>query len=175
MQIKVSNDRLQLVFSFGGKRHYLSLGLRDTSYNYKLAQEKAFEIQRDMDYGQFDAKNLDKYKVGVSLTTVEPITPITPMPTVLGIWERFFESKRIGLKPKTVEKYENLTSLFAKIGDLPIEDTIQVKAALQKVTTVDRVRDGLTYLNAATEWACKHKLISAMPYVGMANEMPKPR
>ncbi len=175
VQVKVSNNRLQLVFSFGGKRHYLSLRLTDTPYNHKLAQEKAFEIQRDMDYGQFDAQNLDKYKIGVSLTTVDPVTPITPMPTVLNIWKGYFESKRGELKPKTVEKYDNLTRLFAKLGDLPVEDAMQVKAALQKVTTVDRVRDGLTYLNAATQWACKHKLISATPYVGMAGEMPKPR
>jgi integrase len=30
VQIKTSNDRLQLVFSFGGKRHYLSTGFTDS-------------------------------------------------------------------------------------------------------------------------------------------------
>lgn len=175
VQIKVSNNRLQLVFSFGGKRHYLSLGLTHTPYNERLAQEKAFEIQRDMDYGQFDPSNLDKYKVGVSLTTADPVTPITPMRTVLEIWQGYFESKRSELKPKTIEKYDNFTRLFAKLGDLPIEDAIQVKAELQKITTVARVRDALTYLNAATRWACKHKIITATPYVDMAGEMPKPK
>ncbi len=62
------------MFSFGGKRHYLSLKLTDTPFNQKLAQNKAFEIQRDMDYGEFDPNNLDKYKIGVSLSTVDPIT-----------------------------------------------------------------------------------------------------
>ncbi len=175
VQLKLSNNRLQLVFSFGGKRHYLSLGLTDTPYNRKQAQNKAFEIQRDMDYGQFDPNDLDKYKIGVSLTTVEPVTPITPMPTILGIWKGYFESKRSEIKPKTVEKYENFTRLFAKIKDLPIEDAMQVKTELQKITTVARVRDALTYLNAATQWACKHKLIATTPYLGMANEMPKPK
>jgi len=175
VQLKLSNNRLQLVFSFGGKRHYLSLGLADTPYNHKQAQDKAFEIQRDMDYGQFDPNNLDKYKIGVSLTTVEPVTPITPMPTVLGIWKGYFDSKRRELKPKTIEKYENFTRLFAKLEDLSIEDSMQVKTELQKITTVARVRDALTYLNAATKWACKHKLIATTPYLGMANEMPKPK
>lgn len=175
MQVKVSNNRLQLVFSFGGKRHYLSLGLTDTQYNHKQARDKAFEIQRDIEYGQFDVNNLNKYKIEASLTTIEPVTPITPMPTVLGIWKGYFESKRSQLKPKTEEKYENFTRLFAKIGDLPIEDALEVKAGLQKITTVARVRDALTYLNAATQWACKHKLIASTPYVGMADEMPKPR
>lgn len=175
VQVKNSNNRLQLVFSFGGKRHYLSLGLTDNPFNRKQAQDKAFEIQRDMDYGQFDSSNLDKYKIGVSFTTIEPITPITPMPTVLEIWKGYFESKRSQLKPKTIEKYDNLTRLFAKIGDLPIEDEMAVKKGLEEVTTVNRVRDGLTYLNAATQWACKHKIITSTPYVGMAGEMPKPK
>ncbi len=30
VQIKVSNNRLQLVFRYGGKRYYVSTGLRDT-------------------------------------------------------------------------------------------------------------------------------------------------
>lgn len=175
VQVKVSNHRLQLVFSFGGKRHYLSLGLTDTPYNRKQAQDKAFEIQRDMDYGQFDLTKLEQYKIGVNLATIEPITPITSAPTVLAIWQGYFDSKRDQLKPKTIEKYDNLTRLFAKLGELPIEDAMQVKAALQKVTTVARVRDALLYLNAATQWACKHKLIAATPYTGMANEMPKPK
>ncbi len=175
VQIKVSNNRLQLVFSFGGKRHYLSLGLTDTPYNRKQAQDKVFEIQRDMDYGQFEVNNLDKYRIGVSLSTVEPITPITPVLTVSSIWKGYFESKRNELKPKTIEKYENFTRLFAKVGELPIEEAMQVKAELQKITTVARVRDALIYLNAATQWACKHKIIASTPYVGMAGEMPKPK
>jgi integrase len=173
VQVKVSNNRLQLVFSFGGKRHYLSLGLTDTPYNRKQAQDKAFEIQRDMDYGQFDASNLETYKVKSSFATDEPITP---MPTVLTIWQGYFESKRRQLKPKTIEKYENFTRLFSKVGDLPIEDAIKVKAGLEEKTkSSDRVRDALTYLNAATQWACKHKIIASTPYVGMASEMPKPK
>lgn len=143
VQIKTSNDRLQLVFSFGGKRHYLSLGLSDNPFNRKQAHDKAFEIQKDIEYGQFDASNLEKYKVKSSLTTAEPVTPITPMPTVLTIWQGYFESKRCELKPKTIEKYENFSRLFSKVGDLPIENAMQVKAELGKVTTVSRVRDAL--------------------------------
>ena len=41
VQIKTSNERLQLVFSFGGKRHYLSTGFTDTKANRKLAEMKA--------------------------------------------------------------------------------------------------------------------------------------
>jgi integrase len=37
-QIKSSNDRLQLVFSYAGKRRYLSLGMRDTPLNRRVAE-----------------------------------------------------------------------------------------------------------------------------------------
>ncbi|MDX2231091.1 MAG: DUF3596 domain-containing protein [Leptolyngbyaceae cyanobacterium bins.349] len=48
VQIKTSNDRLQLVFSYGGKRHYLSLGFPDTPQNRKRAEMKAREIELDI-------------------------------------------------------------------------------------------------------------------------------
>jgi integrase len=175
VKVKASNNRLQLVFTWEGKRHYLSLGLTDNPYNRKLAQDKAFEIQRDIDYGQFDVTNLEKYKAVNG--PVEPDAEETSK-SVLGvmeIWQAYFESKRSQLKPKTIEKYENFSSLFTKVGDVPIENSLEVKAALQKVTTVARVRDGLVYLNAATQWAYKHSLMQSTPYVGMAKEMPKPR
>jgi integrase len=44
VQIKVSNSQLQLVFSFAGKRHYLSLGFDDAPQTRKLAEMRAREI-----------------------------------------------------------------------------------------------------------------------------------
>ena len=54
VQIRNSNNRLQLVFTFEGKRHFISTGLGDTPYNRKQAQDKALEIERDIAYGQFN-------------------------------------------------------------------------------------------------------------------------
>ncbi len=45
VQIKNSNDRLQLGFSHAGKRYYLSLGLPDNKVNRKAAEAKAKLIQ----------------------------------------------------------------------------------------------------------------------------------
>jgi len=44
VQIKTSNDRLQLVFSYGGRRHYLSTGSADTPVNCRLATRIVGEI-----------------------------------------------------------------------------------------------------------------------------------
>jgi integrase len=57
-----SHNRLQLRFSYGGKRHYLSIGLPDTPTNRKLAELKASEIEKDIIYERFDP-TLKKYKM----------------------------------------------------------------------------------------------------------------
>jgi hypothetical protein len=67
VQIKTSNGRLQLVFSFGGKRPYLSLGFDDTPSNRKLAEMKAREIELDILSGHFN--DIGKYKPASALST----------------------------------------------------------------------------------------------------------
>jgi integrase len=61
VKIKVSNDRLQLVFSYVGKRHYLSLGFPDRKTNRRLAEAKAHQIELDILSNNFDP-TLAKYK-----------------------------------------------------------------------------------------------------------------
>jgi hypothetical protein len=77
VQIRSSNNRLQLVFTFGGKRYFVSTGLGDTPYNRKQTQDKALEVERDIAYGEFDPNNLDKYKVSNVLTTTDPVAPVS--------------------------------------------------------------------------------------------------
>ncbi|GEM_PF-2699326 len=86
VQIKNSNGRLQLVFShlimtptgeLKTKRFYLSTGYYDTPLGRHQASALAAKIQRDIDYGEFDA-SLAKYKPAASLSTVSPITPSSP-------------------------------------------------------------------------------------------------
>ncbi|MEA5449702.1 DUF3596 domain-containing protein [Leptolyngbya sp. CCNP1308] len=125
VQVKASNSCLQLVFSFNGKRHYLSLGLTDTPFNRKQAQDKAFDIRRDIDYGQFDANDLDKYKTFASSDQAELTVPTEQAPALMEIWLAYFESKRSQLKPKTIEKYENFMRLFDKLGNLSIENALE--------------------------------------------------
>ena len=77
VQIKISNGRLQLVFSHAGKRHYISLGFDDTHQNRKLAELKARQIDLDILSGNFDS-TLAKYKPQSVLSTITPtVTPIS--------------------------------------------------------------------------------------------------
>ena len=61
VRIKVSNGSLQLVFSYGGKRRYLSLRLPDSAANRKIAEAKAKLIESDILFDRLDS-SLNKYR-----------------------------------------------------------------------------------------------------------------
>lgn len=99
--VKNSHGRLQLVFSHpvvteGGeiksKWFYFSTGEEDTPLGNKRAAALAMTIQRDIDYGEFDA-SLDKYKPAASLSTVTPL----PHPCRSGLHSRVCRSCGIGM------------------------------------------------------------------------------
>jgi integrase len=179
VQIKLSNDRLQLVFSFVGKRHYLSLGLHDTPINRKVAEAKARQIELDMLSGYFDA-TLAKYRPEPLPTAVTPIlTPIaaavpqvrTLTPTEL--WQKYTSYKASQLKETTRLYHESFDRLFVKLGDVGVDEALKVKAGLEKITTLHYTKRSLGQLSAACKWAMKHGILAQNPYEGMANEMPK--
>lgn len=159
---------------FDGKQKYLSLGLSDTDTNRRVAEAKAKTIEADIALERFDY-TLEKYGKPKSpqLTVIESLQPEGVK--VLSLWKRFAADKRSALKPKTIEKYDNFTRLFEKVGDLTIDEPLIVKQRLEQITTVSRTKDALMYLSAACKWGMKHKLISANSFDGMANEMPRHR
>ncbi len=179
VQIKLSNDRLQLVFSFVGKRHYLSLGLHDTPINRKVAEAKARQIELDMLSGYFDP-TLAKYRPESLPTAVTPIlTPISqPVPQVrtltpTELWQQYTAYKASQLKETTRLYHESFDRLFAKLGDVGVDEALKVKAGLEKITTLHYTKRSLGQLSAACKWAMKHGILAQNPYEGMANEMPK--
>jgi integrase len=62
VQIKVSNGRLQLVFTYQGKRKYISAYRSDDQRNRDLCDTVAAIIRNDQNSGHFDS-SLKKYKV----------------------------------------------------------------------------------------------------------------
>ena len=91
VQVKNSRNWLQLVSSHGGNRHYVSLGVRSTPLNRKLAQDKAFEIERDIEYGEFDP-TYEKYKVGTTLKTVDPVSELSAQLKLSELWHQYVDS-----------------------------------------------------------------------------------
>ncbi|MEM6837625.1 MAG: DUF3596 domain-containing protein, partial [Cyanobacteria bacterium P01_C01_bin.120] len=90
VQVKSSNDRLQLVFSYSGKRHYLTLGLPDTRTNRKVAEAKAKLIEADIAFDRFD-QTLDKYR---PQSQQRGRSSSDGHLTLGPLWEQFVEFKR---------------------------------------------------------------------------------
>lgn len=173
VQVKISNNRLQLVFSHGGKRHYFSTGLTDSPLHRKLAQDKAFQIQRDIEYGEFDS-TLEKYKPQLALTTVEPVSTIATALTMAEVWSRYVEIRQVGKSPSTLRMYDWVSNHIDRCPHtLPTEaQAIFDWMAVNIVPgTVKRL---LTQFCSCCRWAKKAGLIESNPFVGMAAEVKEP-
>ncbi|NET34864.1 MAG: DUF3596 domain-containing protein [Cyanothece sp. SIO1E1] len=171
VQLKNSNDRLQLVFSWQGQRYYLSLGLPDTSINRKLAEQKARQIELDFVSGNFDS-SLDKYRPQSVLRTQQP--DITPKltPKLKSIWAQYMEYKSPNVSPKTINgTYEPVTAHLSKCKTDGLQNPIKFRMELLQVTTESQARRSLMQLSAACKWGLRHKLIDHNPLEGMYLEL----
>ncbi|ALF53849.1 hypothetical protein ACX27_14920 [Nostoc piscinale CENA21] len=81
---------------YAGKQKYLTLGLIDTTENWTIAEAKLQEIQRDIDYDNFDV-TLDKYqlpaKSSTSIKDDEPDKKLT-FKEMLEVFEKKYFLKR---------------------------------------------------------------------------------
>ena len=171
VKVKVARNSLQLVFNYGGKRHYLSPGLLNTPLNRKLAQDTAFQIQRDIEYGEFDP-TYGKYKVQSVLTTVDPIT-IIPVsePTLRELWTKYVEVRQPGKSPATIRMYGWVANHLDRCPyKLPKESQTIFDWLLGHVPA-DSTKRVLIQLSACCKWAKKSALLDADPFMGMAAEI----
>lgn len=164
---------LRLRWMLNRKSYSLTIG-KDSRDTLKAARATAQIIDSDITFRRFDS-TLGKY--GKNSTVLEDVSPIQTQQQIklLELWEKFFNDKLTSIKPKTVEKYENFTKLFSKLGDRLTYDSLAVKEILLSTTTADRARDCLMYLGACCDWGVKRNLIEHNPFQGMASGMPKPR
>ncbi|HLO85338.1 MAG TPA: tyrosine-type recombinase/integrase [Nostocaceae cyanobacterium] len=185
VQVKNSNGRLQLVFShpivtptgeIRTKRFYLSTGHDDTPLGRQRASVLADKIQRDIDYGEFDA-SLAKYKPATSLTTVTPITPSTTPKHDLGeLWERYTEFKKPQVSQSTYAiDYRKYRNHIANLPTKNLEDAIAIRDHLVANLTPNAAKRTLTNIHACCDWALKSKLIETNPFQGMAQEIQIPK
>lgn len=172
VQIRCSNERLQLVFTFGGQRRFLSLGLSDTPYHRKLAQDRALEIERDVQYGEFDV-TLQKYKPQSVLSTADPVAQIAATPLTLAeLWQKYVEYKRPHVSPKTLNgTYDPVTAHLTKCNTDGLVEALKFRMELLQVTTQSQARRTLMQLSAACKWGIRHSLCSTNPFDGMYVEL----
>ncbi|PAX45844.1 Arm DNA-binding domain-containing protein [Brunnivagina elsteri] len=178
VQIKISNDRLQLVFSFGGKRHYLSTGFPDTKANRKLAEMKARQIELDILCNNFDI-TLGKYKPQSEQIIFTPsLTPVVETGASLAdLWDSYTEYKRSSLSPSTLAK--GYKSIYRCINVfLPIK-TLDKAVAIRDWLIANKsplsAKKTLTQFSACCNWAVKSQLIEDNPFEDMASDIKVPK
>ncbi|NJM68176.1 MAG: DUF3596 domain-containing protein [Acaryochloris sp. RU_4_1] len=171
-QIRSSNGRLQLVFTFEGKRYFVSTGLSDMPYNRKQAQDKALEVERDIAYGEFDPENLDKYKIRAAVAMADPITTIPISTTDLpGLWKRYTKAKSSGKSPATVRMYGWVANHLERCPyKLPSQNQA-IFDWLSANVPANSARRVLMHLSACCKWAKKSGLLDANPFEGSASEV----
>jgi integrase len=176
VQIKISNDRLQLVFRIAGKRYYLSTGFTDSVANRKVAEMKARQIELDIMSGNFDP-TLAKYKPEALLVRVTPsITPIVAT-SLVDLWESYVEFKRSSLSPSTLAKDIKRISRCLDI-ELPVKsvkDAIVIRDWLIVNKTPNTCKRILTQISACCDWAVKSQLIEKNPFEDMAGDIKIPK
>jgi len=149
---------LQLVFSYAGKRHYLSLGLTDNKLNRKAAEAKAKLIESDIAYDRFDS-TLAKYKPQSALSTVSPVTPIiTPKASFAGLWERYTQYKSPQVSESTLVRDYGKIAKHLNLVPQSIDNAVGVRDWLLGKYSSEVTRCTLVQLNACYNWAVKSSL-----------------
>ncbi|AFY54259.1 protein of unknown function (DUF3596) [Rivularia sp. PCC 7116] len=181
VQIKTSNERLQLVFSFGGKRHYLSTGFTDTKANRKLAEMKAKQIELDILCNNFDI-TLVRYKpqsqqdIFKSSASDEETSPESSV-SLADLWDSYTEYKKSSLSPSTLAK--DYKKIYRCINvHLPVK-TLDKAVGIRDWLIANRsplsAKKILTQFCACCNWAVKSQLIEENPFEGMASDIKLPK
>lgn len=168
----VSNERLQLRFSCGGKRHYLSLGLPDTQVNRRVAEAKAKLIESDIVYERLDL-TLEKYKPQTALSIATPVTPIpTPKTCLVNLWERYTEFQKGHLQETTIIRdYGKIEKRIRSFPKPYLEEASEIQTYLMSHYSTEVAKRTLKGLSACCNWAIKRKMIADNPFWELAGEI----
>ena len=178
VRTKVSNGSLQLVFSHGGKRRYLSLRLSDSAVNRKVAEAKAKLIESDILFDRLDP-SLNKYRPQSVLAAAESDSAVedsSRQPSLLELWEAFVAFKRPQCSPNTMQTmYLTFTNY---VNQLPTHDLARAPVIRDYVLANIPLNSGkrlITRLSACCQWAMKSGLVTENPFMGMAAEIKLPK
>ncbi|MEO0535899.1 MAG: DUF3596 domain-containing protein [Cyanobacteria bacterium P01_A01_bin.123] len=176
VRVKSSNQRLQLVFTYGGRRHYLTLELTDTPLSRRVAEAKAKLIESDITLDRFDV-SLAKYKPKSALSTVTPtVTPIAKQPSLADLWSTFIEFKRPQCSPNTMKyMYGPFSGYVAKLPTHDLSRAYEIRDYVLKNIPLDSGKRFLTRLSACCELAIKSGVLAQNPFAGMAAEIKLPK
>ncbi len=164
-------DRLRLRWRVSGQRYCLTLGLKDIPENRNLAEQKAHQIEQDIEADCFD-ETLAKYKPQRHLSLVNPKKP-QKVSTISELWDEYIEYKRLSLKARTLDKLAVLEKHIKRCPYQSLDEAIKIRFSLLQQTTNSQAKDVLMYLSSACKWGVKHGLVNSNPFEGMYQELPK--
>jgi integrase len=174
VKLKISNERLQLVFRVAGKRYYLSTGLADTPLNRQLAERKASLIEDDIFKERFDP-TLEKYKPQPALEAVTPkIAPKAELPktSLIELWEKYTEFQQAHLEQTTIIRdYGKIEKRIQKFPEPFLEDAIDIQSWLLKNYSAEISKRTLKQLSACLNWAIRKRLATENPFKELAQEI----
>lgn len=174
VKLKISNERLQLVFRVAGKRYYLSTGLADTPLNQQLAERKASLIEDDIFKERFDP-TLEKYKPQPALEAVTPkIAPKAELPktSLIELWEKYTEFQQAHLEQTTIIRdYGKIEKRIQKFPKPFLEDAIDIQSWLLKNYSAEISKRTLKQLSACLNWAIRKRLATENPFKELAQEI----
>ncbi|MBW4422113.1 MAG: tyrosine-type recombinase/integrase [Myxacorys californica WJT36-NPBG1] len=169
VNIENLKGNLRLRWRFEGKRYCLALGLPDTPTNRAIAQMKAAEIGRDIEYGMFDASLL-KYR-----GERHGKTPIK----VYELFEKYIESRRGQVAQQTLSKHSgllsNLKAHFREryAGNLTPADCEAFKGYLAEKLAPITLKQQLTDVKSAWAWAITRHMVTDNPWVEVVKRVPR--
>ena len=171
IQYRSDRGRLRLVFSYGGKRHFIALGMADTPANRVKAQEIAFQVEKDIDYGEFDP-TYRKYKAQAGLSTIEGVTTLSPSSISLrNLWQEYVEIRKVGKAPGTIRMYGWVANHLERCPHKFIHEAQAIFDWLTVNVPADSTRRVLTQLNACCQWASRSGKLGSSPFIGMAADI----
>lgn len=168
----VKIEWLRLVWSYQGKRYFLSMGLEDNPLNRMIAQKLALQIQGDLVTGNFDP-TLVKYKPQPPDAEVKPVTV-----PVVKLVEQYLIHKQQQVESETLDKYR---SFLPRIQQYFQGDALTEKSAfgfrdwLLEHNKPITVRERIIFLSAAYEWAIKKQIIDNNPWTEVTVKVPPKR
>jgi integrase len=169
VQVKSSNNRLQLVFTYSGRRIYLSLRLPDSKQNRNYAEMQARQIQNDILAGHFNPNQLDKYTPQKAASKKAEVAEIV---SLRDLWERYSQYKSNQLAQSTIAKdFDRYANHIDRFPSDSIRDAVAIRDHLLQTTTPNAAKRVLTNLGAACNWAVRSNLILVNPFIGMAADI----
>jgi integrase len=183
--ILVSNGWLQLRFSFGSKRHYLSLGLPESKTNWMVAEAKAKLIEADIVFERFDP-TLEKYKSQAAIEAAkvakekaekaETPEPQTIQTSLLDLWCRYTTFQKSHLEETTIIRdYGKIEKRIAKFPLPYVEEAIAIQEYLLQNFATETAKRTLEQLSACCNWAMRKKLVSENPFKALGQELTRKR